>query len=277
VILKRGKRNSWFQFPTLIEFPDIQHGIFTRNQGYSLGPFRSMNVSFGVGDRKKHVQKNRHLVSQCMDGAELVFINQVHGEAVLVLKNENKYRFETPPASFTADAIVTDIPNHLLVIQVADCQSVLMFDPEQHVVANVHCGWRGSINGIIGETVGVMKSYFGCQGPDIRAGIGPSLGPCCAEFVNFKKEIPNKFWKYKDRSDRFDFWAISRDQLNIAGVLLKNIFLSNMCTRCRTDHFFSFRREGTTGRFAVAIGLKNDQRKTKSGYHNTIKKQNLSS
>ncbi len=265
MILKRKKKISWFRFPTLLEFPDIQHGVFTRNQGYSLGPFRSMNVSFGVGDRKKHVEKNRQLVSQCMDGAELVFINQVHGAVVLVLQNENKSRFETPPASLTADAIVTDIPNHLLVMQVADCQSVLMFDPVQRVVANVHCGWRGTINGIIGETVGVMKSRFGCKGSDIRVGIGPSLGPCCAEFVNFKKEIPNKFWKHKDRSDRFDFWAISRDQLSVAGVLLKNIFSSNMCTRCRTDHFFSFRGEGTTGRFAVAIGLKNDWRKKEGG------------
>jgi len=258
VILKRKKRVSWFQFPTFLEFPDIQHGIFTRNHGYSLGSFRSLNVSFGVGDREKHVEKNRQLISQCMDGGELVFINQIHGATVLVLKNGNKSRFETPPASFTADAIVTNIPNHLLVIQVADCQSVLMLDPVQHVVANVHCGWRGSINGILGETVEVMKSNFGCQGADIKAGIGPSLGPCCAEFVNFNREIPSKFWKYKDRADRFDFWAISRDQLNSAGILSENIFSSNMCTRCRTDHFFSFRGEGRTGRFAVAIGLKNE-------------------
>ncbi|HUT43902.1 MAG TPA: laccase domain-containing protein, partial [Desulfobacterales bacterium] len=124
------------------------------------------------------------------------------------------------------------------------------------VVANVHSGWRGSINNIIGCTLKVMENSFGCRSRDVVAGIGPSLGPCCAEFVNYKKEIPEAFWKYKNDTNHFDFWSISRDQLCEAGVLFENVDLSRMCTKCDSNRFFSFRGEGTTGRFAALIGLK---------------------
>jgi YfiH family protein len=160
------------------------------------------------------------------------------------------------PQALIADAVVTDRSENYLVIQVADCQSVLMYEPVRRVVANVHSGWRGSIQNIIGCTVDAMKQYFGCSPDDILAGIGPSLGPCCAQFINYETEIPKEFWDYKDPDDHFDFWAISTDQLMKAGVRERNIESSQMCTRCRTEEFFSFRAEKTTGRFASVIGLK---------------------
>jgi hypothetical protein len=100
-----------------------------------------------------------------------------------------------------------------------------------------------------------MGEVFDCRTRDIIAGIGPSLGPCCAEFVNYANEIPPTFWKYKDALDHFDFWSLSRDQLRDAGLQSENICLSNLCTRCNTDRFFSYRGEGITGRFAAVIGL----------------------
>jgi hypothetical protein len=101
-----------------------------------------------------------------------------------------------------------------------------------------------------------MQQHFGCRPNRILAGIGPSLGPCCAEFINYKTEIPREFWRYKGPDDHFDFWAISFDQLLNAGVRAKHIESSQICTRCRTDEFFSYRAEKTTGRFAAVIGLK---------------------
>jgi len=74
--------------------------------------------------------------------------------------------------------------------------------------------------------------------------------------LTIKKEIPFNLWKYKDNDNLFDFWALSRDQLLDAGLLIKNIHSINICTKCNTDLFFSFRGEGTTGRFAAVIGLK---------------------
>jgi copper oxidase (laccase) domain-containing protein len=82
------------------------------------------------------------------------------------------------------------------------------------------------------------------------------LGPCCAEFKNFEEEIPERFWSYRDSKKRFDFWAISTDQLRRAGVRPERIEQSGLCTKCRTDLFFSYRGEKTTGRLAAVIGLR---------------------
>jgi YfiH family protein len=247
----------FFQFPNLSRFPEIRHGIFTRKNGYSKTPYKSLNTSYSNGDDSRNVKLNRSVISKCFNGSELIFARQVHGTKTVMFAKKN-----IPPTNSSTvgipecDATITDIKKRALVIQVADCQSVLIYDPVLEVIANVHSGWRGSIKNIIGRTINLMEMEFDSKPGNMVTGISPSLGPCCAEFKNYKNEIPEKFWKYKDDSDHFDFWAISQDQLCNAGVLKKNIYLSEICTRCNTDLFFSFRGEGVTGRFASVIGLK---------------------
>jgi hypothetical protein len=248
---------SYFQFENLAHFPGIEHGIFTRNAGHSQPPFASLNISYGIGDQDKSVARNRELVSTIMGPGKLTYIHQVHGSEIAVLGRGRKVPSNPVAARpLVADAVVTDQPKNYLVVQIADCQSVLLYDPSRQVVANVHSGWRGSIRNIIGRTIGVMKQHFGCRPDGIHAGIGPSLGPCCAEFINYETEIPREFWGYKDSDDHFDFWAISSDQLIRAGIPKRNIESSQLCTRCRTETFYSYRAEETTGRFAAVIGLK---------------------
>ena len=154
--------------------------------------------------------------------------------------------------------MITQIPGAGLVIQAADCQSVMLCDPVRGVAANIHSGWRGSISNIIGACIDTMKREFAVDPADLSAGIGPSLGPCCAEFVHYRKEIPEGFWKYKDDKDRFDFWQISRDQLMAAGVKPENVECAHVCTMCNPQLFYSYRREGSTGRFAAVLGLKKE-------------------
>jgi len=248
---------SYFQFENLAQLAGIDHGIFTRNAGHSQPPFASLNVSYGIGDEDKAVARNRELISGIMGAGEMTYIHQVHGREIAVLGPHQKAHNNSVAARpLVADAVVTDQSENYLVVQVADCQSVLMYEPTRQVVANVHSGWRGSIQNIVGRTVGTMKQHFGCSPNDILAGIGPSLGPCCAEFINYETEIPEEFWGYKDSGDNFDFWAISFDQLMKSGVPERNIESSQMCTRCRTEIFYSYRAEKTTGRFASVIGLK---------------------
>lgn len=257
MILRQSEQGvPYYQFPHFREFDFLRHGIFTRLGGVSAAPFDSLNICTNVGDNRDDVIQNQRIISGVMEDTELVFVHQVHGCDVRVLTandiTTNPERFSVPAR---ADAMITDAAGKNLVIQVADCQAVLMVDPVLRVIANVHSGWRGSIQNIIGKTVLKMKEQFGCRPEHIVAGIGPSLGPCCAEFINYKREIPRMFWGYKYRSVLFDFWAISRDQLINAGVLDKNIASSGLCTRCRWDRFFSYRKHGRTGRFAAVIGL----------------------
>ena len=247
----------FFQFENLQQYPTIRHGIFTRHGGHSTGDFQSLNVSHGLGDSAEHVLKNRNRISQVIEGQDLVFLKQVHGDQVVILNSGDADSYGGIHQAFgTGDAIVTNVSGKFLTTQLADCQSILLYDPIRHVVANVHSGWRGSIKIILGRTVGAMKKYFKCHSADLIAGIGPSLGPCCAEFVNYQKEIPRIFWRYKSDDDHFDFWTLSLDQLAHAGVRGENIENSRMCTKCSPQTFFSYRGEGRTGRFAAVIGIK---------------------
>jgi YfiH family protein len=248
---------SYYRFDNLAAFRNIDHRIFTRRNGFSPQPFASLNVSLGIGDAETNVARNRDLIRRSMAGGDFVYARQVHGCTIAVLKGPlQEQGTEIAAGAITADALVTDQPGKYLVIQVADCQAVLLYDPNRRVIANVHCGWRGSLQNVIGRALEAMTYHFDCRPERIRAGIGPSLGPCCAEFINYKAEIPADLWTYKDSSDHFDFWAISRDQLLHTGVAEKNIEISRICTRCRTDEFYSYRAAKTTGRFAAVIGLK---------------------
>ncbi|MBS3758396.1 MAG: peptidoglycan editing factor PgeF [Desulfobacterales bacterium] len=256
--LKNGVR--FFRFSLFKGFTDLVHGVFGRHGGYSPVPYDSLNVGLNGGDAPDRVQLNRCRVADCMGANRpLVFARQVHGTDVASLKRKDTIsdRVKIPP-DITADAMVTDIPGMPLGIQLADCQAILMYDPLNRVVANVHSGWRGSIQNIVGKTIERMQSDFSCRPSSIRAAVSPSLGPCCGEFKNYQTEIPEKFWCYRDDRERFNFWALTRDQLTEAGVLLEHIELSGICTRCNGHLFYSYRQTPETGRFAAVIGLIND-------------------
>ena len=131
---------------------------------------------------------------------------------------------------------------------------VWALDNEKNLIVYLPHG-DASKGRILGRTVAAMQARFGCRPHNVHAGIGPSLGPCCAQFVNYRTEIPRPLWRYRGAGDLFDFWALSRDQLTAAGVPRQQVTVSGMCTRCRTDLFFSYRGEKTTGRFAAVIGV----------------------
>ena len=252
---------SYLRFGLLDNFPELVYGMFTRKGGKSGPPFDSLNVGENVGDDAAIVAENRRIVLSAMGGGHLVSLTQVHGSKVVSVGRD-----DLPWGSAVeADALVTDIPGVILLIKVADCQPVLIYDYKKRVVANVHSGWRGSVENILGDTLHVMTDDFGCDPATMVAAIGPSLGPCCAEFVDYKREIPEPLWMYKDDAHHFDFWRMSRDQLAQEGVPEEHIAVAGMCTRCRTDLFFSYRKEGTTGRLACVIGLKDKTRTRRRG------------
>jgi len=242
-----------YRFQQFSAYPEICHGITTRRGGTSPPPFDSLNLARSVGDGAACVAANRQRVAALFDAMELVFLEQVHGTTVAVL--DGVPAGESPNVPGAADAVVTDRTGCLLTIQVADCQAVMLYDPDRAVIANIHSGWRGSIANIIGRTVAVMAKRFACRPENILAGIGPSLGPCCAEFIHYRDEIPPALWSYQVAENHFDFWALSRDQLTTAGLRPEHIELGGICTRCRNDLFFSYRAANVTGRMAAVIGM----------------------
>jgi hypothetical protein len=253
-------------FDHLSAFDGVVHGVFSKVGGYSKGPFLGLNVGLNTGDDPDIVGRNRELMMSSMGLTRGLFLHQDHGTDIAVIKSEKdaadrvwKGQGAAPSEIYRADAAVTNLKGLGLAIQVADCQAVVLYDPEKAVVANVHSGWRGSVADIIGNCVDTMVTQFGCSPATIRAGIAPSLGPCCAQFINFKREIPEKLWQYKEKErPYFDFWKISRDQLGAHGVLDEHIETMGLCTRCRTDLFYSFRANKVTGRFAAVIALKDE-------------------
>ncbi len=248
-----------YEFEHLKKEAHIAHGVFTRAGGTSKKPYDSLNIGLESGDEILDVANNRKLIIRKMGMKPLVFLNQVHGDIIKVLKkddNDLSQIFEPGKESYMADAVITDMKGIFLVIQVADCQSIMLYDPDKKVIANIHSGWRGSVANIIGKCVDKMGLEFGSRPENILAGISPSLGPCCSEFIHYKNEIPEHLWKYKfNEKDFFDFWAMSQDQLMEKGVKKENIQNMNTCTKCNTDEFYSYRGEKTTGRFACVISM----------------------
>jgi YfiH family protein len=250
MVLEGHNGLSFWQFDIFKEFSGLRHGTFTRHGGCSAAPFDSLNVAFGIGDNPANIRRNRGRIERAMNLERSIYLDQVHGSGCYI--HDATQGQPQPPQ---ADAVITARHDHLLVIQTADCQAVQVFDPRQKVVANVHAGWRGSAANVIGRTVTLMVRHFGCDPTDLLAAIGPSLGPCCGEFVNYRRELPRRLWAYRRDKDYFDFWAISCDQLQAAGLRPGHIEVSRICTRCRTDVCFSYRAEQRTGRMAAVIGM----------------------
>lgn len=240
----------YLRFPHLHWAGGLIHGIFTRRGGVSTGRFNTLNVSEGVGDPPAMVSINLQRIQKALGVRHLIGLKQCHGRRVVTV-NEHRGIPRLPPG----DALITDTPGLGLLVKQADCQSVILYDPGRRVVANVHCGWRGNVFNILGHTVNRLEEIFGCRPRDLLAGIGPSLGPCCAEFVTYREIFPESFAGFMSREPFFDLWSLSRWQLTTAGLIPQNIRAARLCTRCRRDLFFSYRGEGQTGRFGTVAML----------------------
>lgn len=179
------------------------------------------------------------------------------------------------------DALITQLPQLLLAVQVADCLPVLIADEVSGIVAAVHAGWRGLLGGIVPKTLARMHAQYNCNPRHCVAVVGPCIGPCCYKVSNelattfegaFGRPAPllnlpqdagfNSLTTANDSDSRplqtsnyLDLPAVCRCQLQAAGLQDRLIFSNPPCTSCQRDIFFSYRAdEGTTGRMLAAIG-----------------------
>lgn len=232
-----------------------QWSCFGALGGVSSGVYKSGNIGLSVGDNPFNVKWNRERIKEIVSAETLLSARQVHGVDVFNLTKPLLDDMEVEQC----DALVTNQRGVGLMIQQADCQAVLLFDPVQQVIAAIHSGWRGSVQNIIAKTLSVMSDDYASSPKDVYAFISPSLGPCCAEFRNYKEELPEEFRRQMVKENHFDFWQISKEQLVHAGLLACNISCAEVCTSCNAD-YFSYRRacragNGVTGRNCTVIVL----------------------
>jgi YfiH family protein len=214
-----------------------------------------LNLAFNETDPPETVVTNLGRAEAALGLPPAAFARQTHGAEILVVRPEDGYQ---PRAPFEArpgyDALLAPIPGVALLIKVADCQAVLLHDPDSQALALVHNGWRGSVQNILGRTVTALAET-GARAARLKAASSPALGPCCAEFVNHREELPPDFRAFMVRENFFDFWAISRRQLTEAGLKEENIETAGICTRCSPE-FYSYRRGDEWQRFGFLAGLR---------------------
>lgn len=241
--------------PTDLEGKSCRFEFFGSLGGDSLGKYASLNVGLHVGDEASIVLKNREHLKDSLGASSLLSALQIHGTRVHI----QDVPLDSDLELDGYDALVTSQPGIALMVQHADCQPVLLHERSVGVIAAVHNGWRGSVKNILAKVVSALEKNFCIDTSNLKAIIGPSLGPCCAEFVNYSKELPEDFLEFKVENNFFDFWQISKYQLMKAGLIEGNIDVTGECTRCSSE-YFSYRRavqdgDGVTGRNGAVIVL----------------------
>lgn len=236
----------------------ILAAVSTRRGGVSPAPWDSLNLGRSVGDDEARVDANRDrlLASLGASAIQLVRIHQVHGGDILDADAPSWPDTDAGPRPH-ADGTITARRDRLLVITIADCAPVFVTHGASGTLAAVHAGWRGTVAGIAARAVRRVAEGAGVRPADVRAAVGPSIGPCCFEVgAEVVAALPTcEVPQAGGGRSHVNLWQANRDQLRAAGVLAENIDVAGLCTMCRRDLFFSHRRDaGRTGRMIALLG-----------------------
>lgn len=261
----------YFAFPAFDDIPFVRHGFSTRLGGVSQGIFESMNLSFTRGDREEDVLENfkRFCASIGTDYRNVVVSAQEHHTAVLAVSKDDCGRGVTRARGYTdIDGLMTDEPGVVLCTQYADCVPLFFVDPVRRVVATSHAGWKGTVAQIGRVTVERMEEVYGCRQKDILVGIAPSIGPCCFEVDAPVKEefaalpFADESIIRDDGKGKYhiNLWDTNRRILLKAGILPEHITVTDLCTKCHADTFWSHRATGgQRGSLAAFIAITEEE------------------
>ena len=222
----------------------------TRAGGCSEGPWFSLNLGERCGDDPERVRRNRARVAALLP-APPQWLRQVHGTDVVRHPGEPGAPGEPPPE---ADALVADCPGAVCAVLAADCLPVLFCDRAGTRVAAAHAGWRGLAAGVLQATVRALDTEPG----ELLAWLGPAIGPAVYEVG---PEVAQAFAGHENGVRRgrgddrglLDLYTVARLKLAEAGVTA--VYGGGLCTFSDPARFFSFRRDGTTGRMASVVWI----------------------
>ena len=248
--------------------PNIKttHAFTTRFGGVSDAVFESMNLAQRSGDEIVKVRDNYTILCNALGIStdDIVCSNQVHGTHIRVVTQEDRGNLFKPDSK-QADGLVTQAPGVALMVFAADCVPVLLYDPVKKAAAAVHAGWRSTVANIAGITVKKMADEFNCSPVDIKAAIGPCISACCFEtdddvadsIYDAIGDAAQDCLTKKGLKFLVDLKKANRILLLNAG--LSDIAISNECTSCLSDKYWSHRKtQGQRGSQAAIIMI-NDQ------------------
>ncbi len=245
-------------------FENIKHCFFSKNNGVSQGIYNSLNCGLGSGDKKENILKNLDIVSKKIgiNTKNLYTMNQTHSSKVAIINNANKHI-----QRINSDALVTDQKNIAISVLTADCVPVLIYDEVNQIIGSIHAGWKGSIGGIIENTINEITKI------GINGKINVAIGPCISvnnyevgeefylKFIRESKKNENFFLTTKNNKFFFNL----RKYVNSKFEMLEVNHIENIDfdTFSEDKKFFSFRRsnhlgEKDYGRCISVISLIND-------------------
>ncbi len=246
---KTQEATEYLTIPALADAPGLLHAFTTRKNGLgsrdnglkSPSDWQTVAASF-------HIPCDR-----------LVTLSQVHGDRIVSVDSSNRQEAQ----GVQADALITREPGIAVGVETADCVPLLLFAPRVRAVGAVHAGWRGTVARIVQKTVARMRDEFGTDPTLMTAAVGPAIGPECYEVdepVMSPVRTAFPFWREVTAGRGNDRWsldlaALNRLELINAGLRPENVHALGLCTSCRQDLFYSYRREGRTGRMLSAIML----------------------
>jgi hypothetical protein len=285
--MRRTKGICTLEASQLARLPWLVHGFSTRVDASRAEAAAPFNLGFTDADSRPAVAARRRRFAAALGAANwpVAAATQFHSDAIYVFNDAH-----VPSEPPRADGLIAQASGLLLTVQTADCVPILLVDTRRRAIAAVHAGWRGTLARIVQKALGKMRMNFGTRPADIIAAMGPSIGPCCYEvgpevaqafagqFDAAKEWFEGPFDRLSSGEEpnplpwlnmmppghqpapprvQLDLRAANRWQLLDAGVSSARIVVSPLCTACRTDLLFSYRREGPgTGRLMSAIGIR---------------------
>jgi YfiH family protein len=258
-----------------LEEAGFANGFSTRLGGMSPMSANSLNLAGFNEDTAENILENRRrflkLFPRDNGSWALAGCWQVHGADMRLIDSLDAARPAEDARGDTiyCDAIVSNVAGVLAGVKTADCVPILIGDPRTGAFAAVHAGWRGTLAAIATKTLQRMSAHYNSKPHDVLIAIGPAAGSCCYEvgtevIDGFRTTFPNQDLFTETRSGHacIDLLKSNREQLVAAGVDPERIKVAPLCTMCRTDLFFSYRREkniqGKVGRLMSVIGRRSN-------------------
>jgi polyphenol oxidase len=264
------KEKEYFFLPNWVRrFPDLTVGFTTKNGGNSTDAFDSLNMGFHVKDMSKAVCDNRRMVAEKLNFSTQNWVGAQQTHEINIKKiskgEKGKGAMDYETAFNRMDGFYTFDRGVLLTLCFADCVPIYFLHPKSRAIGVAHAGWKGTVNGIAHEMVRNFQSE-GIQANEISVVIGPSICENCYIVDDYVMNlVHNKLegvviLPYNEISAgqyQLNLKECNKQILLKAGVLQENIQVTNLCTSCQKEHFYSHRRDqGKTGRMISFIGWK---------------------